>query len=81
MAQKKLTEFSTEELTQREKALKTSIAVMGGAIALMIAAGAYLTIRKGFGVFTVLPIVFISLFVINFKNLKDIRAELASRNG
>ncbi|MEN9571827.1 MAG: hypothetical protein RL172_3058 [Bacteroidota bacterium] len=77
--QKPLNEMTLEELTVREKATKTSIAVMAVAIAIMAITGVYITIKNGFSVFTVMPIIFLSLLFVNVGVLKKIRQEIAAK--
>ncbi|MCU0355735.1 MAG: hypothetical protein MUD08_18665 [Cytophagales bacterium] len=79
MKQKPLAELGLAELQTKEKALKTAVTVMGVFLAIMILICAYLTFLQGFSVFTVLPVAFLPLFMVNIANLKKIKAEIASR--
>ena len=47
---------------------------------LLIAAGIFITLKKGFGVFSVLPIVFITILIANMTNFNKLKAEMKSRN-
>ena len=77
--QKPLAELDLAELQTKEKTLKTAVTVMGIFLAIMILVCAYLTFLQGFSVFTVLPVAFLPLFMVNIANLKKIRAKIASR--
>ena len=47
---------------------------------LLIAAAVFITLKKGFGVFSVLPIVFITILIANMTNFNKLKAEMKSRN-
>ena len=76
---KQLSEMSVEELNQQQKSIKFVTGVMIGALIAMGAIGVFLTFQKGFSVFTILPVCFLPLAIINFKKLKEIREELRLR--
>jgi hypothetical protein len=80
MKQVPLSELSKEELLKKEKNLKGASAVLGGMLVVLAAASAYLSYLQGFSVFTVLPVAFLPMFIINLGNLKKIQTEIASRN-
>lgn len=80
MKQVPLSELNQEELLKKEKTLKAASTVLGGMLVLLAAASAYLTYLQGFSVFTVLPVAFLPMFIINLGNLKKIQTEIASRN-
>ncbi len=80
MKQEELTKMSLDELKSKEKTLKSSMAILGGMIIVLLITGVFLTIKQGFGVFTVLPIVFLPIFTMNIGNLKKIQSEIALRN-
>jgi len=80
MKQVPLSELSLEELLKKEKTLKAASTVLGGMLVLLAAASAYLSYLQGFSVFTVLPVAFLPMFIINLSNLKKIQTEIASRN-
>jgi hypothetical protein len=71
--------LTLDELKSREKMLKTAVSLITASILVMTIAGAFITYKQGFSVFTVLPIVFISIVLINLANLKKVRAEIAAR--
>jgi hypothetical protein len=80
MKEKPLTELTTEELKTKESQLKKVAIVMGVFIALMVLSGVYLTIKQGFGVFTVMPIAFLAILIGNISSLRKVQKEIASRN-
>lgn len=47
---------------------------------LLIAAAVFITLKKGFGVFSVLPIVFITILIANMTNFNKLKTEMKSRN-
>lgn len=47
---------------------------------LLIGTAIFITLKKGFGVFSVLPIVFISILIANITNFNMLKAEMKSRN-
>ncbi len=80
MKQVPLSELSQEELLKKVKTGQIAISALGGLLIVLVAATVYLTYLQGFSVFTVLPVAFLPLFIINVSNLKKIQAEIASRN-
>ncbi len=80
MKQVPLSELSQEELLKKEKTLKAASTVLRGMLVVLAAASVYLTYLQGFSVFSVLPVTFLPIFIVNVGNLKKIQAEIASRN-
>ena len=80
MQEEPLNKLSLEVLKAREKMLKISVSLIIASIIVMTIAGIFLTYKNGFSVFTVLPIIFLSIVVINANNLKKVKAEIASRD-
>jgi uncharacterized membrane protein len=80
MKSKQISEFSNEELVTEVKKRKVLFLAFCGMVALLVCCGIFLTVKQGFGVFTMLPIVFISFIVIIRKNYIDAKIELESRN-
>ena len=80
MKQVPLSELSQEDLLKKEKNLKAAGTVLGGMLLVLVAASVYLSYLQEFSVFTVLPVAFLPMFIINLGNLKKIQAEIASRN-
>lgn len=75
-----LAHLSDEVLT---KSYKTAKGILIGFIVvfiLLIIAAVFITIKKGFGVFSVLPIIFVSILMSNISNFNKLRAEMKSRN-
>lgn len=80
MAKKELSELSVEELQKQHKTLKIATSTLGVLIFIMAGVCTYLTILQGFSVFTVLPIIFLSMILNNIVQMKKIKSEIASRN-
>jgi hypothetical protein len=79
MAQKQLSEFSTEELNKNLKLLRVAIAVISASIGVMIVSAIVSYSKKGFSVFTILPLLFLPILTMNIVNMKKIKAELQAR--
>ena len=79
MKEKSLTDLTLDELKNREKMLKIAVSLITASIIVMIIAGAFITHKQGFSIFTVLPFVFISIIMINTAKLKKVRTEIAVR--
>jgi len=79
MKETNLLKLSLEELKKREKTTKTSTVLLLGMIIVQIAVGVFLTFKQKFSVFTILPIAFFPILVVNNTNLKKIRTEINSR--
>lgn len=81
---KKETNLSTltvEELEKRAKTTKITSIMLAVIIAIQFGIGIFLTLSKGFNVFTVIPLAFLPMLIVNFTNIKKIKAEIAKRNG
>lgn len=79
MAQPPLDELTIGELKNKEALLKKTTPILGLSLVMMSAASVFLTVRGGFGVFSILPVIFLPLFIINIQQLKKIKDELARR--
>ncbi len=79
MKQPSLDQFTIGELKNKEAVLKRTTPILGLSLVLMSAASVFLTVRGGFGVFSILPVIFLPLFIVNVQNLKKIRDEIARR--
>jgi len=79
MAQKQLSEMTTEELNKNLKLMRVAIAVISASIGVMIVSGIVSYSKKGFSVFTILPVMFVPILTMNIANMKKIKAELDSR--
>lgn len=65
------------------KSYKTSKAIYIGFIIvfiLMIVGAIVITVKKGFGIFTMMPIIFSPVFIANIFNYGKIKEEMKSRN-
>lgn len=75
-----LAHLSNEELI---KSFRTAKGIFIGFVVvfiLLIGAAIFITLKKGFGVFTILPIVFISILIANKTNYNKLKEEIRSRN-
>ena len=79
MKSKPLSEFTTEELVKNEKGMKIAVIVLGVCVCLMFISGGYLFAQKGFTFSTVMPLMFLPLWFINYRNLKKLKEELMKR--
>lgn len=79
MAQKQLSEMTPEELNKNLKLMRVAIAVISASIGVMIVSSIVSYSKKGFSVFTILPVMFVPILTMNIANMKKIKAELDSR--
>lgn len=79
MKQKALSEFSREELQSEVKKRSAFFTVFVFMVFLTVGTAIYLTIKSGYGVFTILPVAFVPLVLMIKKTLADAKKELASR--
>jgi hypothetical protein len=75
-----LSTLTIEELVKRAKTTKIASLMLGIILAIQFGIGIFLTISKGFNVFTFIPLAFMPILIINFTHLKKIREEIAKRN-
>ena len=68
-----LSTFTTEELEKRAKTTKLATGILLGVIIMQFLIGIYLTIKQGFNVFTIIPMAFLPLVIVNYANLKKIK--------
>jgi hypothetical protein len=80
MSKKPLSALTNEELIKNEKTLKTMTGMLTGAIVVLIAINIVLAFTKGFSALSVVPIALLPIVIINFNSLKEMKAELKSRN-
>jgi hypothetical protein len=66
---------------KRAKTTKIASIMLAVIIAIQFGIGIFLTLSKGFNVFTVIPLAFLPMLIVNFTNIKKIKAEIAKRNG
>lgn len=80
MQTKKLSELTAEELTAEEKKRKGIYIVFSMLIGVMTGVSIYGSVKNGFSFFTVMPIIFFPLFLLNLKQYKDVKKEIKFRN-
>ena len=79
MAQKQISEMTTEELNKNLKLMRVAVAVISASIGVMIISAIVSYNKKGFSVFTVLPLMFLPILTMNIANMRKIKTELESR--
>ncbi len=79
MKPKSLSEFTNEELVKNEKGMKIAVIILAVFVVIMFLSGGYLFSKKGFSFFTVMPLIFLPLWFINYRNWKKMKEELAKR--
>ncbi len=79
MIKQNLSELTTEQLYKRLKTAKTVTTLLAGLIFLQFAIGIYLTTQQGFNVFTIVPLAFLPILIVNFSTIKTIKDEIAKR--
>lgn len=80
MQTKKLAELTVQELMLEEKKRKAIYIAFAALIGIMAGASIFGFILKGFTFFTVMPLLFTPLFLMNLKNYQDVKKEIKSRN-
>lgn len=80
MQTKKLSELTAEELTAEEKKRKAVYIAFSMLVGIMTGVSIYGYVKNGFTFFTVMPIFFLPLFLLNLKQYKDVKKEIKSRN-
>lgn len=76
---KKLSELDIEQLHKNEKKIKTILYLQITAIVILTILGVYITISKGFGVFTVFPVFFIPTIFPIWYLLSETKKEIKLR--
>jgi len=66
MKQTPFSELNQNQLKIREKALKTAVVILSGMLLILFAITGYLTFVKGFSVFSILPFIFLPIFLIKY---------------
>jgi hypothetical protein len=74
-----LSQLSLEELHKRAKTSRFATGLLLGVIILQFCIGIYLTLKQGFNVFTIIPMAFLPMVMINYAGLKKINEEIAKR--
>lgn len=75
-----LPEMTIEQLLKTEKTARLLMIIQISAIVIMAAVSVIITIRKGFSVFTILPLVFIGTLLPIIASLSAVRKEIRSRD-
>jgi hypothetical protein len=72
--------FSLDELKKKAATLKVVSGILMGSIIVMLMAGIFITVKnKGFSAFSVMPVAFFPLMIINMNNLKEINKAIAEK--
>lgn len=71
--------MTLDELNAKAKSLKSMTSIFSSLLLVMTFVGVFLSIRQGFSVFSVLPVAFLPLLVININSIKKIKEEIQSR--
>jgi ABC-type spermidine/putrescine transport system permease subunit I len=79
MEPKPLSEFTTEELKKNEKTMRIAVIVLGVCVAILFVSGGYLFSKKGFTASTIMPLVFLPLWFLNYRNWRKLKEELVKR--
>ncbi len=79
MKSQPIAEMSTEVLKKNYKAMKLVIIILSVFLLIMVGSSVYVTLTKGFGAVSILPIAFLPLFILNIVNRKKIKTELIAR--
>jgi hypothetical protein len=79
MSKKDFTKLSNEALLLEAKKQKAAFNAFKFIFGILVCVSIYLTVQKGFGVFTTLPVVFIVLIVAMKASLNSIKKEIESR--
>jgi uncharacterized membrane protein YoaK (UPF0700 family) len=74
-----LAEWSTEELKKNERGLRIANIALAFCVGCMCLTGGYMFIKKGFSMTTLMPLLFLPLLLMNYKQWKKIRTEITSR--
>ena len=74
-----LSEMTMEQLLKNEKTAKTLVIIQISMIVIMAVVGVIITMKKGFGVFTIFPVVFIGTLLPMIVSLSALRKEIRSR--
>lgn len=80
MNTKKLTDLTEEDLIIEQKKRKSNSISYSFIMGIMIGVTVYGFIKNGFSFFTILPILFFPIFIMNWKNYNEVKNEIKSRN-
>jgi hypothetical protein len=79
MKSQPISEMSTESLKKNYKVMRFVTGILLSIVIIITGSAAYVTVTKGVGVVSILPIIFVPMFVNNIVNLKKAKAELIAR--
>ena len=79
MKTKPLSEYTTLELTQKLKALKTVTSIFAGTLIVLFAVNLYQSITDKFTALSIIPIALMPILVINIASISKVKKELKLR--
>ena len=79
MKQDDLSTLTVDELNKKVATIQKLTIILGVILVLMAIAGVFITMKRGFNVFTVLPVSFLPILIANVTNAKKIKTEIQSR--
>ena len=79
MKTKPLSEYTTQELTQKLKALKTVTSIFAGTLIVLFAINLYQSIMNKFTALSIIPIALMPILVINIASISKVKKELKLR--
>lgn len=79
MKTKPLSEYTTQELTQKLKALKTVTSIFAGTLIVLFAINLYQSIMDKFTALSIIPIALMPILVINIASISKVKKELKLR--
>ncbi|MGY4385922.1 hypothetical protein ACVWYN_002970 [Pedobacter sp. UYP24] len=79
MTQENLDQMTSEELIKYQRLMSLSTKIIGICVLVMAAAGVFITLKRGFNVFTITPIVFLIILGLKYTNLKMVKEAVKAR--
>lgn len=76
---KPVTEYTNEELLSNEKKVKSMTIMLAVALVLLFGVN-LLTATKSFNAFSIMPMAFIPILVVNINNWNKLKKEIKDRN-
>ncbi len=73
-------EMNDDVLIKMEKSYRGIGIISIISLIIMIAVAIFITVRKGFGVFTVIPVIFLPIYLNSYNMWKKLREEKKKRN-
>jgi len=73
-------QMSFEALVKYEKLIEITTIIMIVAVPIIVICGVYLTVKQGFSTFTVTPLLFVPMLILQLAKLKRIQAEVEGRS-